>query len=139
MKLAFCVACGSTDDLHHHHLVPRSKGGSDDEANLITLCTGCHDKLQVGAYEHSQRTAAGLAAAKARGVELGSYGKVLAAKQAAAAANRAETLRPILTELTGKSARAIAVELNARQVPTPSYGSWHAMTVIRVKRRLGIA
>jgi len=64
---------------------------------------------------------------------------VLAAKQAAAATERAEMLRPILTELSGKSARAIAVELNARQVPTPSYGSWHAMTVIRVQRRLGIA
>src|SRR4029077_9162767 len=36
----------------------------------------------------SPRTAAGLAAAKARGVQLGSYGKVLAAKNAAAAAER---------------------------------------------------
>jgi hypothetical protein len=32
MKLAFCVACGSTDDLQHHHLVTRAEGGSDDEA-----------------------------------------------------------------------------------------------------------
>jgi hypothetical protein len=117
----------------------RSKGGSDDEANLITLCTGCHDKLQVGAYDHSQRTAAGLAAAKARGVELGSYGKVLAAKQAAAAAERAETLRPILAELAGMSANAITAVLNERGVPTPRGGRWHAMSVIRVQRRLGIA
>jgi ATP-dependent DNA helicase RecQ len=25
-----------------HHLVPRAAGGSDDPANLITLCDGCH-------------------------------------------------------------------------------------------------
>lgn len=27
MKLAFCAACGSTEDLQHHHLVIRSEGG----------------------------------------------------------------------------------------------------------------
>jgi len=31
MKLAFCAACGSLDDLQHHHLVTRGEGGSDDE------------------------------------------------------------------------------------------------------------
>jgi hypothetical protein len=24
MRLAFCVACGSTDDLQHHHLITRA-------------------------------------------------------------------------------------------------------------------
>jgi hypothetical protein len=27
MRLAFCAACGSAEDLHHHHLVTRSEGG----------------------------------------------------------------------------------------------------------------
>ena len=36
----------------------------------------------------------------------------------------------------GKSTNAIAVELNARNVPTPNGGRWHAKTVIRVQRRL---
>ena len=27
MKLTFCAACGSTDDLQEHHLVTRSEGG----------------------------------------------------------------------------------------------------------------
>ena len=45
MKLAFCAACGSTDDLQHHHLITRSEGGSDGERNLITLCFACHLKL----------------------------------------------------------------------------------------------
>jgi hypothetical protein len=29
------MACGSTDDLQHHHLVTRAEGGSDDETNLL--------------------------------------------------------------------------------------------------------
>ena len=78
-------------------------------------------------------------AAKARGVELGSFGKVLAAKNAAAAAERDDALRPILAELAGMSANAITAALNERGVPTPRGGPWHAMSVIRVQRRLGIA
>jgi hypothetical protein len=42
----------------------------------------------------------------------------------------------LLAELAGKSSRAIAAELNARGVATPSGGKWHAETVIRVQRRL---
>jgi hypothetical protein len=49
---------------------------------------------------------------------------------------RAEALRPVLAEMAGKSARAIAAELNAREIATPSGGRWHAETVIRVQRRL---
>ena len=46
MRLTFCAACGSKDDLQHHHLVTRSEGDSDDERNLITLCDPCHAKLR---------------------------------------------------------------------------------------------
>jgi len=45
MKHNYCVACGNTENLHQHHLVPRSVGGSDDESNLITLCNSCHGKI----------------------------------------------------------------------------------------------
>ena len=31
--------------LHEHHKHPQAYGGSDDPANLIYLCTGCHDLL----------------------------------------------------------------------------------------------
>ena len=57
MKLEFCVACGSKDDLQHRHLVTKTRGGSDAEANRITLCTSCHDKLheqRYGASKHSR-------------------------------------------------------------------------------------
>ena len=46
---------------------------------------------------------------------------------------------PDLAELAGMSANAITAALNERGVPTPRGGPWHAMSVIRVQRRLGIA
>src|SRR6476619_2958108 len=49
MRLKFCAACGSKDDLHHHDLVIRSEGGGGgedgDPAGLVTLCNGCHYRL----------------------------------------------------------------------------------------------
>lgn len=37
-----CRQCGTTTDLHIHHRIPRALGGTDEPANLITLCAGCH-------------------------------------------------------------------------------------------------
>jgi DNA invertase Pin-like site-specific DNA recombinase len=83
----------------------------------------------------SQRTKDALAAKKAQGGKLGGLNAgVIKARDEARA--RAETLRPVLTELADKSARAIAAELNQRGVPTPNGRPWHATTVIRVQRRL---
>jgi Recombinase len=54
-----------------------------------------------------------------------------------AAQERAEQLRPIVTELLGMSHRSIAAALNERKVPTPAGGRWHSVTVKRVLERLG--
>ena len=83
----------------------------------------------------SQRTKDALAAKKALGAKLSGLNAGGIQKRDEAKA-RAEALRPILTELAGRSACAIAAELNARQIPTPNGGPWHAATVIRVQRRL---
>ena len=86
----------------------------------------------------SQRTKDALAAKKSQGVKLGGLnGKGVANREEAKA--RAEALCPIFVELAGKSSRAIAAELNARGVATPSGGRWHAETVLRVQRRLEAA
>ena len=53
------------------------------------------------------------------------------------AMERAEQLRPILTELAGRSARATAAALTERKIATPTGGKWHAATVIRVQKRIG--
>ena len=45
MKHDYCVACGIREQLHHHHLVPKSRGGSNANSNLITLCASCHEKI----------------------------------------------------------------------------------------------
>ena len=82
----------------------------------------------------SQRTSAGLQAARQRGVKLGN--PALAVKNANDAAVRDEALRPMLAGMTGMSANAIAIELNARKIATPRGGVWHAETVIRMQKRL---
>jgi DNA invertase Pin-like site-specific DNA recombinase len=82
----------------------------------------------------SERTRAGLAAAKERGVVLGN--PKLGENNRTAAAARAESLKPVLTQLNQLSARQAAEELNRRGVETPAGGKWHAQTVIRVRERL---
>ena len=38
-----CQCCGKKNcRVEVHHLIPRSRGGSDKLANLVTLCTDCH-------------------------------------------------------------------------------------------------
>ena len=39
-----CKSCGGSWQLDAHHTVKRSKGGSDDLTNLITLCRFCHNQ-----------------------------------------------------------------------------------------------
>ena len=82
-----------------------------------------------------ERTRLALAAAKARGVKLGGTNQQSLANRDAAQA-RAETLRGLLTTLASLSARAASIELNRRNVETPSGGRWHPETVSRVRRRL---
>jgi DNA invertase Pin-like site-specific DNA recombinase len=83
----------------------------------------------------SQRTKAGLAAAKAKGRQLGGH-RAQSVANKAAAAERAEALRPVFAELAALSANKAAAELNARKVPTPTGRAWSALTVIRVRARL---
>jgi len=106
-------------------------------ANRLTV----HILAAVAEHERemiSQRTKSALAAAKARGVELGRHGKtVLAPRNHAEAAKRATDLRPILAELEASgisSTRAVAQCLNERGVPTPSAKRWYQTSVVRMLR-----
>jgi DNA invertase Pin-like site-specific DNA recombinase len=83
------------------------------------------------------RTKSALAAAKAKGVRLGNP-KIDIARDQAVAAIKAEADRaagnvlPIIAEIRKSGTttlRAIADALNARGVPTPRGGRWHAMGV----------
>jgi DNA invertase Pin-like site-specific DNA recombinase len=106
------------------------------QANRLTI----HVLAAVAEHERemiSDRTKAGLAAAKKRGVRLGGPRlPVINETRRAAAVARARVIAPILSELTGMSARAAAAELNARQIATPSGAPWSAKTVIRARARV---
>ena len=39
-----CQECGAFENLHVHHMKPRSQLGGDTMDNLITLCADCHGK-----------------------------------------------------------------------------------------------
>lgn len=96
----------------------------------------------------AERTKAALAAAKARGVKLGTpnltdparrVGTQVSAKlRAEAADRRAQDLAPIITELQDRgitTLSGIAAELNALGYPAPRGGSWSATTVMRTMKR----
>jgi DNA invertase Pin-like site-specific DNA recombinase len=120
-------------------------------ANRLTV----HILAAVAEHEArmiSERTKAALAAAKRRGVKLGGVrpghkpftAKVRAMGRKARAANvqrRAADMQPIIAELQAagfQSCNAIAMELNARSIPTMSgTGSWQATSVARLLTRLG--
>jgi 5-methylcytosine-specific restriction endonuclease McrA len=40
-----CQGCGRRENLQMHHVDLRSRGGVDNEANLITLCVACHARV----------------------------------------------------------------------------------------------
>ncbi len=43
-----CEACDSPSNLHIHHIIPISKGGSHREDNLMVLCEECHSSQHGG-------------------------------------------------------------------------------------------
>lgn len=43
--------CAHSEKLHIHHIVFRSKGGTNAPSNLITLCEKCHKDLHNGLFE----------------------------------------------------------------------------------------
>jgi DNA invertase Pin-like site-specific DNA recombinase len=97
----------------------------------------------------SERTKAALAAAKARGVKLGTpanlrdhdRGRRLGAAAVRARANsRAADLAPIIARLRQDghaSLRQLGTALNAEAVPAPRGGLWNAVQVKRVLERTG--
>lgn len=43
-----CSQCGSYYSLHLHHITPLSKGGSNENTNLVLLCQECHSQEHGG-------------------------------------------------------------------------------------------
>jgi hypothetical protein len=113
-------------------LIPLIAAGVDPFTLHIYAALAQQERLMI-----SQRTRVGLAAAKARGVQLGNAD--LAKANRGAALERAEALRPVFVETADLSAHKAADVLNSRQIATPTGRPWSAKTVIRVRARLGLA
>lgn len=98
----------------------------------------------------SERTKVALAAAKARGTNLGMTGrdgsevKRLSAQGAAASSQAAlERLKPLAWSIKaaladGASLRKAAELLNERNIASPAGGRWHAPSLLQAARRLGL-
>jgi DNA invertase Pin-like site-specific DNA recombinase len=98
----------------------------------------------------SERTKSGLQAAKRRGTQLGMAGKSQRAMQQIQAlgadANRKKALEQLASvklhladALTGgRSLREAASWLNERGIASPGGGRWHAPSVLKAARRLGL-
>ena len=43
-----CCNCGSTQNIHYHHIVPLSLGGTNKLTNIVPLCEECHGKAHGG-------------------------------------------------------------------------------------------
>lgn len=157
MRLDFCVACGCDNpgSLEHHHLVPRSHGGGDEEENIATFCGPCHGKIHGYSRKFgiSQLVREGLARAKAAGKTLGGdrgnlpalarkAAQASVARRVEAARNRTADFAPIIAEIRASGAtslRRIAAELNARNIKTPRGGEWSAAQVMRTLDGLSVS
>lgn len=47
-----CCLCGKKENLHVHHVIPKSYGGSHSLQNLVTLCQRCHNDQEY--YGHKE-------------------------------------------------------------------------------------
>lgn len=62
-----CFECGSQDDIHQHHVVPKVLGGT----RTIPLCVVCHGKVHGKQLNHRELILAGQAKARAAGKRWG--------------------------------------------------------------------
>ena len=63
-----CFECGDVKDIHFHHVVPKSKGGT----MAIPLCPKCHGLVHNRNFlHHKELQKAGIERAKKRGVYKG--------------------------------------------------------------------
>lgn len=52
-----CCNCGLTENIEYHHIVPVSLGGTENIANIVPLCHGCHKAAHCGRNIHEYKRA----------------------------------------------------------------------------------
>jgi len=137
--MTLCFECGSGNNIVHHHIVPRSKGGT----KTLPLCQECHDKvhgLDPRNISISQLSRAGIERARSRGVKLGnpnpgpSFAKAVATNKKKKAKFCISVLPQIQIIQNGgiTTLQGIADSLNSRSVLTSRGKTWTATAVRRV-------
>ena len=75
MKLDFCVICGTTENIEHHHIKSLAEGGDNHPHNFITLCDKHHGmihQIRPGAWnDRKELQRIGRERAKKAGVKFG--------------------------------------------------------------------
>ncbi len=137
-----CWECEiETEDIHHHHPVPRVRGGT----KTIPLCESCHGKAhhRKGHMNTSALTKEGLRRAKERGVKLGNPNpRPASLKSAALRKKRADAfaarVMPVIEEIQSAgitTMSGIALALTRRGIKSARGGKWYATTVQNIIRR----
>jgi hypothetical protein len=139
-QLKECFECGEISDLHDHHVVPRSRGGT----KTVPLCEECHSKAhhRKKNMNTSTLTRAALQRLKEAGVKLGNpnieeVGKLGRAKHAEKARGFNSNIVNELERLekAGVSTNAEFAEcLNRKGLKTSRGQVWTAPNVARVRR-----
>jgi hypothetical protein len=89
--------------------------------------------------QHGDKVRAGIAAARARGVDWGRAGRALAERNAERARLRAEVYRPLIVDLMSLGYRPGHMPRLFRKmgVPKEGPGLWQTVTITRIISRLG--
>lgn len=143
-----CNYCEETEGLEHHHIIPRSLGGTDDQCNLLLVCGKHHGILHDMERKSniSELTKEGIRKARAKGKRIGGFTKEAHLR---AIANATKTNKDHADEFAlslsgtilsmrgnGKSLKVIADFLNSNNIETDRGGLWYATTVSNLIKRL---
>lgn len=134
-----CWECETVGDVHHHHPVPKSRGGT----KTIPLCQECHAK----AHHRDKRmttaelTREALAAKRRRGERISHdapFGFAVSEDGKTLVKNAEEhrlALEILRLRQEGQTIRGIADRLNHSDVPCRG-SRWHPTSVARLLKRL---
>lgn len=124
-----CWECGTVGEVHHHHPVPKSRGGT----RTIPLCLRCHGKAHGRKMSTSQLTKDGLRALQARGVKLGRpcYGRT--------DDERALVARAVDLREQGLTLHQVAATLDDEGYKARNGAALSVSTIHRITKRAAVA
>jgi hypothetical protein len=136
MSIGVCFECDTAGPVHHHHVVPQSRGGT----KTVPLCEACHGKAhhRDRAMSTSRLTKDALTRRKRQGKRVGGtpYGFVMHGDYLA----KHPEEWPVVERILGMRRRrktwaAIGSALQAGGAPAKKGGTWWPMTVKRIHDR----